>query len=81
MSLSDREKNCLYEVCCEPEPAASVASPAARASLAAALMTDGVCSDRGEADAVAAWVYKHFDLAPRGSLRAFKAEIARVARA
>lgn len=71
--MSDPIKNCLLEVCCEPA--------AARASFAGAMMADGVCTDRAEADAVAQWVYRHFDLAPAGTLRAFKAAIAKVARA
>ncbi len=70
--LSDPVKNCLLEVCCEPG--------AARAAFAGALVADGVCAERTEADGVAHWVYTHFDLAPAGTLRAFKAAIARVAR-
>jgi hypothetical protein len=70
---SDPVKNCLLEVCCGPSDAA--------ASFAEAMVTDGVCGERDEADRIARWVYKHFDLAERGTLTAFKKSIARVAKA
>jgi len=39
---------------------------------------DGVCSENPEAQKVAAWVLKHFDLAPAGTLTAFKHAIVHV---
>lgn len=63
--------NCLLEVCCDP--------PAAMAKLSSLFVKDtGVSKEY--ADKCAAWVFEHCDLAPRGSLKAFKAEIARCAR-
>jgi hypothetical protein len=40
--------------------------------LAKALVEDGVCSENPEAERVSAWVLKHFDLAPAGTLTEFK---------
>ena len=70
---SDPIMNCVLEVCCGPEPA--------RATFAAMLVDKKLCAEQDEADRIAAWVLTHFDLAPRGSLREFKAVIARIAKA
>lgn len=64
---------CILQVCCPPGSQASVDA------LAREMLKDGVC-DAEYAPTVAAWVMKHFDLAPAGSLSAFKGEIARLAR-
>lgn len=65
------EANCILQVCCPPE--------AATAALAREMVKDGVC-EKEYAPKIAAWINQHFDLAPAGSLTAFKAEIKRLAR-
>jgi hypothetical protein len=69
---SDPIKNCLLEVCC--------GAAAAESAFAKALVREtGVTDD--QAKKCASWVFEYFELAPRGSLTQFKAEIARVAKA
>lgn len=70
--IDDPVLNCLLEVCCDPA--------AAREALAVRLVEDRVCGDLAHARRVAAWVRTHFDLAPAGTLGAFTAAIARVAK-
>lgn len=65
---------CILGVCC-PQ-----GSTEQRDALATELVKDAVCSEHDEAKNVAAWVLKHFDLAPPGSLSVFKGEIARLVR-
>jgi len=65
--------NCIYEICCPPKSAQQ--KRALAEEMAKAL--GGTAEDHYNA---AAWVVENFDLAPPGSLRAFKAEIARLAR-
>jgi len=69
--LSDPIMNCILEVCCGAETAES--------RLAQSMIEAGVC-DKKHAKHCAAWVREYFDLAPKGSLVGFKAEIARLAR-
>lgn len=57
---------CLLGICCTPGSAEQ------SAVLAKALVEDGVCSENPEAERVSAWVLKHFDLAPAGTLTEFK---------
>ncbi len=71
MSISDPIKNCVLEVCC--------GAAKAEVALAKAMVDAEVC-DKEHALKCAAWVYEYFDLAPAGSLKAFKAEIVRLAR-
>lgn len=80
--------NCILEVCCAPN------SERQREALAAELLESGVLETGAEpapasrakvdreriAEHVATWIAETFDLAPKGSLVAFKAEIARLAR-
>lgn len=80
--------NCILEVCC------LAGSAEQRAALAAELLECGALETGAEpsesnrakvdreriAENVAAWIAETFDLAPKGSLVAFKAEIARLAR-
>jgi len=63
---------CILGVCCPP------GSEAQAASLAKEMVKDGVCSENPEAQRVAAWVLKHFDLAPAGTLTQFKHAIVQV---
>lgn len=65
------EVNCILQVCCSPE--ASVLA------LAREMVKAGV-GDAEYCAKASAFVYQHFDLAPAGSLKAFKAEIKRLAR-
>lgn len=71
MGISDPVKNCLLEVCC--------GAKAAEKLFARQMVEQNIC-DMDVATRCAAWVYEYFDLAPAGSLTAFKAEIARLAR-
>lgn len=68
--MSNGAANCLLEVCCPPA--------AAQKKLGEKFA--GLDVPQEYADKCAAWIYAHFDLAPRGSLKDFKAEIARCAR-
>ena len=65
--------NCLLEICCR-----------AGSEEALAALVDQIVEDTGlerpEAAKVAEWIRLNFDLAPAGSLRHFKAEVARLAR-
>jgi hypothetical protein len=70
--MDDALLNCMTGVCCPPQAQA--------AALAGALVADGVCRERGEADAVAHWLLKHFDLAEAGTLGPLKKSIARLAK-
>jgi hypothetical protein len=64
---------CILGVCCPP------GSEAQSAALAKELTNDMVCSDT-EARVVAAWLLKHFDLAPKGTVAPIITEIAKMAR-
>lgn len=78
--------NCILEICCAP------GSTAQRAALTEEILAAGVLEaapsearaanpDRArDAAALAAWICRTFDLAPKGSLVAFKQEVARLAR-
>jgi hypothetical protein len=65
--------NCLLEICC------SAGSEEALNALTDQVIED-VGLDRGDALKVAQWIKLNFDLAPKGSLGVFKAEVARLAR-
>jgi len=71
--LSDPVKNCVLEICCEPL--------AAQAGFAGVLVDQGLCAERAEADAIAHFLYKHFELVERGTLGKLKKSIARLAHA
>ncbi len=65
--------NCVLEICCPP------GSQAARDTFAKeAAKSTGV--DAEYCAKFAAFVYDNYDLAPKGSLGVFKAEVARLAR-
>lgn len=83
--------NCILEVCCPPGSAQQRAALAAEILDARILETEeeraaepSIGRSRTDralcAEQVAAWIAETFDLAPKGSLVAFKAEIARYAR-
>jgi hypothetical protein len=59
-------------VCCDPA--------AAQAQFAGLLVDRGLCAERAEADAIAGFVYKHFELVERGTLGSLKKSIARLAK-
>ena len=63
---------CLLGVCC---PAGSDEQ---RTTLAEALFAEVGCSER-DARLVASWVLSHFDLAPAGSLAAYRDAIVKMA--
>ena len=71
--MGDPLLNCMTGVCCPPE--------AQILALAGALVKDGVCTEPAEADAVARWVVKHFDLAEHGALRPLVKSILRLSEA
>jgi hypothetical protein len=69
--MSNGAANCLLEVCC---PTAE-----AQAKMSKKLMAEtGVSKEY--ADKCAEWIYTHFDLAERGTLKPFKESIAKLAR-
>jgi hypothetical protein len=65
--------NCLLGVCCRARSAGQ------KAALAEQMVEDLGC-DPKEAKKYAAWIANTFDLAPSGSLEAFKSEVAKLAR-
>ena len=71
MGIPDPVLNCLLAVCCDPAQA--------QQGLAKAMVEAGVC-DKKDAPKCAEWIHEYFDLAPKGSLVQFKADIARLAR-
>jgi hypothetical protein len=71
MGIPDPILNCVLEVCC--------GAAAAEFKLAEAMIEAEVC-DKKHAHKCAKWLREYFDLAPAGTLTAFKQEIARLAR-
>lgn len=69
---SDPVLNCVLEVCCGRQ--------AADRQFAKALVRDGVCEDMEHAEKCVAWVKHRFDLAPAGTLTAFKNRIIDIAK-
>ena len=63
--------NCILEICCLPD--------AAEKSLSLELQEHAKCPPE-YADAAAAHIKKHYDLAPPGSLKELFKEVARLAR-
>lgn len=70
--ISDPILNCVLEVCC--------GRVSSEASLAGAMLSEGVCEDEKHAKKCAAWIREYFDLAPAGTLTELKQVIARLAR-
>lgn len=70
--MGDPVLNCVLAVCCPP------LSQGQHDALARFLVDDGL--DASYADQCAKIMLKHFDLAPQGSLQAFKDAIAACAR-
>lgn len=68
--ISDPVLNCLLEVCC--------LSAEAEHGMARLLVHEGL--NETDAKKCASWIHEYFDLAPKGSLVQFKADIARLAR-
>lgn len=71
--MSDPVKCCILGLCCNRLSEEQVAN------LGQALKESGALTDE-QAKSVAAWVLANFDLAPAGSLTAFKSEIAVLAK-
>lgn len=69
----DQQMNCVLEICCEAH------SEKQYEALALKIAHD--LPNGGDPDTMAKWILKHFDLAEVGTLSAFKASIARVAKA
>ena len=68
------QRNCILEICCPPRSEGAV--DALAEEMAGAFPTWPGTSPA----AIAAWVLKNFDLAPKGSLQAFKDSIRDYAR-
>lgn len=64
---------CIFEVCCAPR------SEKQKRALAEE-MAKALAGSNETYQSVASWVLENFDLAPVGTLSAFKAAIARLAR-
>jgi hypothetical protein len=73
MSNGDQQMNCVLEVCCGPHTQEQY-------EALEAMIEHDLGKGPHKADVIAEWVLKTFDLAPAGSLSAFKAEVARLAR-
>lgn len=73
MADDDGRVNCILAVCC---PAGSEAQRLALTDH----VVDGTGLDHDTARRVATWMLDSFDLAPHGSLTAFKGAIAKLAR-
>lgn len=80
--MSNGHANCIYAVCCPPKSTAQ--AEALAEEIAKAVKLGGGAEYKGEvfapAYAVACWILDTYDLAPQGSLQAFKDEVARLAR-
>ena len=74
---SDQEANCILSVCCDnsSEPDSKRVKTLANVANHALPFLS-----HAEAGEVAHWIARNWDLAPYGSLYAFKQEIARLAR-
>lgn len=66
--MGDPLLNCLCGVCCDAEKRAAL--------LAEVLKQEGLQTP----EAIAAWLFEHFDLAPAGTLQPLFTEVARLAR-
>lgn len=71
--------NCIYEICCPPKGEQQVRA-LAEEMMKAFGWDDAMTAYQVNPLTLASWVVKTFDLAPAGSLLAFKTEIARLAR-
>ena len=67
------EANCILEICCPPGSQNSRQAFAREAAHATGI-------DVEYCEKFAAYVFNSYDLAPKGSLGVFKAEVARLAR-
>ena len=76
----DGRANCILEICCAPGSANQRAALAIEIENAGLVHADRELVPNDQAHAIAAWIADTFDLAPKGSLVAFKREIARLAR-
>ncbi len=68
----DTQSNCILEVCCGKD--------GKQLKALTHVLRDEVPLDAHDAQTVAAYLIAHFDFAPKGSLYAFKEEVARLAR-
>lgn len=67
--------NCIYAVCCPPDSDGQIQALANEISAAFPVL-----APESSPVAIAAWVLKNFDLAPKGSLQSFKDAIRDLAR-
>lgn len=74
------QANCILGVCCPP--GSETQAKALAAEMEAGGMMQALPEEQRRVGllSVARWVLKNFDLAPPGSLQAFKDEVARLAR-
>lgn len=71
--MSNGHANCILGVCCPPRSTKQKQALAEEMAKALSGTTESY-------EDIAAWMVNNFDLAPPGSLTAFKTEIARLAR-
>jgi hypothetical protein len=71
---NDQQQNCILEVCCGGADSKQVQALTEVAQHALPFLS------HAEAGEVADWIARNWDLAPKGSLYAFKQVIARLAR-
>jgi len=64
--------NCLYSICCPPNSEAQIAALAKEIEAGTGLGANVTTETRGWAHVVAEFIVKNCDLAPKGSLQAFK---------
>lgn len=66
------QRNCILGICCPPGSEQSVKALAEEIEKVFGWPSHKDEKSEGNAHAVAAWVLENFDLAPKGSLQAFK---------
>ena len=71
---SDQQQNCILEVCCGGEGSKQVYAMTEVAEHALPFLS------HGQAQQVAEWIARNWDLAPKGTLYAFKQAIAKLAK-
>jgi len=76
----DTRANCILEICCAPGSIEQKKALADELLEAGALELEAGALPRERASNLAVWILERYDLAPKGSLSAFKKAIARHAR-
>lgn len=70
--MANGQRNCILWICCPPGSEQAVEALAKEIREALGWSADSAGDHAGSARSVASWVLENFDLAPKGSLQAFK---------